>query len=101
MGLNSLLFKAEFKVAGKRDKKTEHHKYPKYSEDIKLPKDKLLVDKKFNYSVPDIEWIKKMMDLWIPLGTIIMYDGQSDIPPGWAICDGSNGTPYLIDRSIK
>lgn len=101
MGLNPLLFNAEFRVAGKRDKKTEHHKYPKYSENIKLPEDKLLVDKKFNYSVPDIEWIKKMMDLWIPLGTIIMYDGQSDIPPGWAICDGSNGTPDLIDRFIK
>lgn len=101
MGLNPLLFNAEFKVAGKRDKKTEHHKYPKYSEDLELPEDKLLVDKRFNYSVPDIEWIKKMMDLWIPLGTIIMYNGQSDIPPGWAICDGSNGTPNLIDRFIK
>lgn len=101
IGLNSLLFNAEFKVAGKKDKITEHYKYPKYSDDIELPEDELLIDKKFNYSVPDIEWIKKMMDLWIPIGTIIMYNGQNDIPPGWAICDGYNGTPNLINRFIK
>lgn len=101
MGLNPLLFNTEFKVAGKKDKKTEHHKYPKYSEDIKLPEDKLLVDKKFNYIVPDMEWVKRMLDFFFPIGTIIMYNGQSEIPPGWKICDGSNGTPNLVDKFVK
>ena len=30
-----------------------------------------------------------------------MYNGKAeDIPSGWAICDGTNGTPNLIDRFI-
>ena len=41
------------------------------------------------------EWIHKLL----PYGTIIMYNGSS-IPEGWAICDGTNGTPNLIDRFI-
>jgi hypothetical protein len=30
-----------------------------------------------------------------------MFNGQSDIPAGWAICDGNNGTPDLINHFIK
>lgn len=37
----------------------------------------------------------------IPSGGIIMWSGAIvDIPTGWAICDGSNGTPDLRDRFI-
>lgn len=37
----------------------------------------------------------------MPVGSIIMYNGKAeDIPSGWAICDGTNGTPNLIDRFI-
>ena len=32
-------------------------------------------------------------------GMIMMFSGTS-IPPGWALCDGSPGTPNLIDRFI-
>jgi microcystin-dependent protein len=35
----------------------------------------------------------------IPRGAIIMWSG-SKIPSGWALCDGSNGTPDLRDRFI-
>lgn len=35
----------------------------------------------------------------IPLGGIIMWNG-SVAPTGWALCDGSNGTPNLLDRFI-
>lgn len=35
----------------------------------------------------------------IPLGTIVMYSG-TDIPDGWLLCDGENGTPNLIDKFI-
>lgn len=37
----------------------------------------------------------------VPRGTIIMWHGNgSSIPKGWAICDGSNGTPDLRDQFI-
>nr|DAV60119.1 MAG TPA: short tail fiber protein [Caudoviricetes sp.] len=30
-----------------------------------------------------------------------MFNGASDIPVGWAVCDGTNGTPNLIGKFIK
>ena len=37
----------------------------------------------------------------MPIGSIIMYNGRAeDIPQGWAICDGMNGTPNLVDRFV-
>ena len=37
----------------------------------------------------------------MPVGSIIMYNGKAEeIPSGWAICDGTNGTPNLLDRFI-
>ena len=37
----------------------------------------------------------------LPSGIIVMWSGSStDIPTGWLLCDGSNGTPDLRDRFI-
>ena len=37
----------------------------------------------------------------LPVGTILPFAGNlADIPDGWALCDGSNGTPNLKDRFI-
>jgi hypothetical protein len=37
-----------------------------------------------------------------PVGVIVMWSGFiSDIPPGWQLCDGTNGTPDLRDKFIK
>ena len=37
----------------------------------------------------------------IPSGTIVMWSGSLfEIPDGWALCDGTNGTPDLRDRFI-
>lgn len=37
----------------------------------------------------------------IPVGGIIMWSGTiANIPIGWAICDGSSGTPDLTDRFV-
>lgn len=35
----------------------------------------------------------------VPSGTIVAYNG-ANVPEGWAICDGSNGTPNLKGRFI-
>lgn len=37
----------------------------------------------------------------IPIGGIIMWSGAiSTIPTGWALCNGTNGTPDLRDRFV-
>ena len=37
-----------------------------------------------------------------PIGTILAYTGRMDqIPRGWYLCDGSNGTPDLRDRFLE
>ena len=37
----------------------------------------------------------------VPVGTIVLWSGAaSDIPDGWALCNGSNGTPDLRGRFV-
>ena len=37
----------------------------------------------------------------VPRGTIVMWSGSiANIPKGWALCDGTNGTPDLRDKFI-
>lgn len=39
--------------------------------------------------------------LSIPKGVIVMWSGRIiDIPSGWALCDGANGTPDLRDKFV-
>lgn len=39
---------------------------------------------------------------YLPIGSIIMFSGtMGEIPEGWAICNGENGTPNLIDKFIR
>ena len=41
------------------------------------------------------------LDTIVPNGVILMWSGNSsDIPDGWHLCDGSNGTPDLRGRFI-
>ncbi|NTW31389.1 MAG: tail fiber protein [Bacteroidetes bacterium] len=35
----------------------------------------------------------------VPAGVIVMWSGAT-VPSGWALCDGNNGTPNLIDRFV-
>jgi len=38
----------------------------------------------------------------VPVGGIIMWSGLiADIPDGWALCDGTNGTPDLTSQFIR
>lgn len=42
-----------------------------------------------------------ILDILMPIGSVIMFDGKATVPPGWAVCDGSNGTPDLRGKFIK
>lgn len=38
----------------------------------------------------------------LPAGLIVMWGGLvANIPSGWVLCDGNNGTPNLTDRFVK
>ena len=38
----------------------------------------------------------------IPKGVICLWSGRLDeMPPGWALCDGANGTPNLVARFAR
>lgn len=59
--------------------------------------------KQITFSVE--EGVKRLVvtsnsSLEIPAGAIIMWHG-AEIPYGWAICDGTNGTPNLVGKFIK
>ena len=37
----------------------------------------------------------------LPAGVIVMWSGAAtNVPPGWCLCDGGNGTPDLRDRFV-
>ena len=37
----------------------------------------------------------------LPAGTIVMWSGTAGtIPAGWKLCDGTNGTPNLVNRFV-
>ncbi len=44
--------------------------------------------------------IKSANDKLVPPGTIIAFHRATDLPQGWALCDGTNNTPDLRGRFI-
>lgn len=90
IGYDSKLYDTKFK--------TQSDSFPKY-EDITIPTN--VNSNTYNDVVPSMGWIKQMIDSLLPIGTIIMFNNSNNIPPGWAICNGQNGTPNLIDKFIK
>jgi hypothetical protein len=36
-----------------------------------------------------------------PVGTILAWNGQGELPVGWKICDGSPGTPNLENLFLR
>ena len=37
----------------------------------------------------------------VPTGTVLMWSGSAaDVPRGWSVCDGSNGTPDLTGKFV-
>lgn len=54
-------------------------------------------------TVPDasITAAKLAPSLTIPAGAILIWSGQpNQVPAGWALCNGTNGTPDLRDRFV-
>ncbi len=48
-----------------------------------------------------VDWEDLPASAGIPSGGIIMWSGAvADIDPGWALCNGQNGTPDLRDKFI-
>lgn len=37
----------------------------------------------------------------VPEGLIIMWHDKNNIPTGWLLCNGNNGTPNLVDYFVK
>ena len=53
------------------------------------------------YQVSKLDVIDLIVEKGIPSGLISMWSGTLDtIPLGWFLCDGTNGTPNLLDRFI-
>lgn len=48
--------------------------------------------------IPPVRWVNRMIDLLLPVGSIITWFGQTtNIPAGWHLCDGAGNTPLLIE----
>lgn len=46
------------------------------------------------------EWTRKLINNIVPKGAIMAFHGDTP-PAGWAVCDGTNGTPDLVGKFIK
>ena len=57
---------------------------------------------KLNMTFEDLaERLENAKYLFVPHGAIVLWSGSaSDIPTGWALCDGTNGTPDLRNRFV-
>lgn len=65
-----------------------------YSSDYSLP------ESDNSSKLASTEWIIKLVDSLLPVGSIIAFSGNT-IPENWALCDGTNGTPNLVGKFIK
>lgn len=68
--------------------------YPRYEDGLKLPR----TDR--STAITTAEWVYNLIKEVLPPGTIVQWSGTT-VPDGWALCDGRNGTPNLIDKFIK
>jgi hypothetical protein len=54
-----------------------------------------------NTQIATKEYADNIKTYAVPSGGIIMWSGAiANIPTGWALCDGSNGTPDLRDKFV-
>lgn len=93
VGLQPILYNSIFKSINST--------YPRYDQ-ISLPED--LTSENFDQVVPNLQWVKQLIKNNqsdnLPIGSIIMFSGNSVIPENWTICDGTNGTIDLTNKFI-
>ena len=65
--------------------------------EAKLISDTDITEIENSTTLAPISWIRKFI---APSGIISAFHG-SEIPKGWVLCDGKNGTPDLTDKFIK
>lgn len=54
-----------------------------------------------NFSLPTEKAVKTYIDNRLPNGVVVMWSGDiGTVPPGWALCDGNNGTPDLRNSFV-
>lgn len=70
--------------------------YPERAEDID--------EKTRDYESKKMDLLE-VLKMLVPVGSIMMHNGSVSssklLEYGWAVCDGSNGTPNLIDKFIR
>lgn len=85
--------------------KVSNYDYYKKNEEI-YNKNVFLYDKeryslKLGDNINEYDYLLKLGKI-IKNGVIIMWSGKiNEIPIGWALCDGNNGTPDLSNKFIK
>lgn len=80
------------------DPVTQFHEYGIYSDLAifdKVQTIKELPDYDNSLNIPNTAWVnQRLLSLEIPRNVIVQFYGD-EIPEGWSICDGTNGTPNL------
>lgn len=52
--------------------------------------------------IVDLGLLNRKFIVRVPIGTIVIWSGTSDdIPNGWHLCDGEDGTPDLSDKFVS
>jgi len=60
-----------------------------------------VADDSHNHTIANVDGLQAAINAAFPSGGIVMWSGSiASIPSGWALCNGANGTPNLLDRFI-
>lgn len=72
-----------------------------YFEKARYIKEYNLPEEDNSSKMASTEWVRKLINSIIPIGTIIAYHGDPSSLKGWHICNGQGGTPDLTGKFIK
>ena len=64
-----------------------------------MPIKKIVTNAIEDNAVTTIQTVGDISNFLVPAGAIIMWSGAS-VPSGWALCDGNNDTPNLVNRFV-